>query len=173
MKTKNQIENEFDKCIDGTIKLWYTKSTLKRNGDKIMRTTMLLPTTLDVNKAITLSEALSILDNNNVSYEVKGQEVDGMYVADNKEVVKEKLVPIAADISAQALAVMFKQECILETDEVTAQLVAQDGSLWANFTQKTEMVFATASEAELCQYNLAMQHGGASRQGTKVWAWTA
>lgn len=134
--------------------------------------TLLLPTTVGVNEMITMQEALNILKSNGIEFEVAGEIVDGMYLAENGEIVKEQLLPIASDmLTANELAVIFTQECILESDGNSAQLVAQNGDVWANFGIKVDYDFRDIATAIAYQEKLAKHFGGSSRIGGYVWAW--
>ena len=159
------------KSIAITFQLWY--NVIKLNEKEMLgMKTMLLPTTINVDEAMSIEEAMYILQSNGVAFEVAGETVDGMYKAENGEIVEEQLVPIKASITAQHLAVLFNQECILESDDATAQLVAQDGSKWADFKNKVEYSFDNVKQAIDTQRQLALQFGGASRIGNTVWAWS-
>lgn len=134
--------------------------------------TLLLPTTVGVNEAITMKEALEMLKSNGIMFEVTGDIVDGMYVADNGEIVAEQLLPITSNmLSADVLATMFTQECILESTETEAKLVAQNGDVWADYNVKIEYNVNEVGNALELQEKLARHFGGASRQNDKIWAW--
>lgn len=134
--------------------------------------TLLLPTTVGVNEMISMREALDILKMNGIDFEVAGDVVDGMYLAESGEIVKEQLLPISSDmLSADQLAVLFTQECILESDGNSAQLVAQNGDVWADFGIKVDYDFNDESTAIAVQEKLAKHFGGSSRVGSYVWAW--
>lgn len=136
-----------------------------------MTKTLLLPTTIGVNESISMKEAIAILKSNGIMFEVAGNVVSGMYKADNGEIVEEELLPIVSNMSADALAVMFTQECILESDGKTAQLVAQNGDVWADFDGKVEYNLDSELDAIAIQSKLANHFGGASRIDNNVWAW--
>lgn len=133
--------------------------------------TLLLPTTTGVNESISMREALSILSSNGISFEIVGDVVDGMYLSESGEIVSEELLPIHSNIGADELAQLFTQECILESDDNSARLVAQNGDIWAKFTEKVEYHLNSLSEAINLQEKLARHFGGASRVGNFVWAW--
>ena len=133
--------------------------------------TLLLPTTVGVNEAISIKESLEILKLNGVTFEVAGDVIDGMYVADNGEIVAEQLLPISSNINASSLAMLFTQECILSSDETTAQLVAQNGDVWARFDKKVEYILNDYKEIIALQEKMARHFGGSSRVGNRVWAW--
>lgn len=133
--------------------------------------TLLLPTTTGVNESISMKEAMDILTLNGITFNIAGDIVNGMYKADNGEIVAEELLPITSSITADALASIFTQECILESDGVTAQLVAQNGDVWADFDRKVEYVVDVEQDAISLQSRLADHFNGSSRVGNKVWAW--
>ena len=159
------------KSIAITFHLWYNVIKLNEK-ERLGMKTMLLPTTMNVDEVMSIEEAMYILTSNGITFEVMGDVVDGMYKADNGSIVEEQLVPIKADLTAQQLAVLFNQECILESDGTTAQLVAQDGSKWADFKEKVEYTFDNIKQAIETQRQLAIEFGGASRIGNTVWAWS-
>lgn len=136
--------------------------------------TLLLPTTLGVNEGISIKEALNILKSNGMNFKVAGNVVDGMYLAESGEIVAEQLLPITSKtLRADTLAVMFTQECILESTDKEAKLVAQNGDIWANFNKKVEYNVSNMEENEVIklQTKMTKHFGGASRQGNVVWAW--
>lgn len=135
--------------------------------------TKLLPTTKNVNERMSIVEALEILSENNVEFEIIGKEiVEGMYFSDDlQEIVEEQLVPIRTNVESRHLATIFDQECILEFDNSTAKLVASNGDIWAEFDNKVEYSTETIENAVELQRKMALHFGGSSRIDNFVWAW--
>lgn len=132
---------------------------------------LLLPTTKNVDEKMSIADALRILKENGVEFEITGNVVNGMYLSENGEIVEEELIPITGNVNAQQIATIFTQECVLEFDSENAKLVAQNGEIWAEFDRKIELLADTVENAVEIQRMMAKKFGGSSRIDKKVWSW--